>query len=156
MDSKSRSGCMWAKGQSDLVPAGDLCALPLPLSLSLSLSLSSFGQRVQIRGIHLVTSQLGRKAYEAEMGGVSKARAKAKSRLRQVRGQKASHFVLARGLYCSCPVPERLVWKREAGPEAAGRNTTCNRGIAASLRFFIVFLPIDGWNGCKWMQCVHI
>ncbi|CAE6932564.1 ZSWIM7 [Symbiodinium microadriaticum] len=45
---------------------------------------------VDSKSIHLVTSQLGRKAYE-------------------VRGQKASHFVLARGLYCSCPYFGRRV-----------------------------------------------
>ncbi|CAE7211696.1 ZSWIM7 [Symbiodinium natans] len=45
---------------------------------------------VDSKSIHLVTSQMGRKAFE-------------------VRGQKASHFVLAKGLYCSCPYFGRRV-----------------------------------------------
>ncbi|CAE7312861.1 ZSWIM7 [Symbiodinium sp. CCMP2592] len=45
---------------------------------------------VDSKSLHVVTSQMGRKAYE-------------------VRGQKASHFVLARGLYCSCPYFGRRV-----------------------------------------------
>ena len=86
----------------------------------------------------MVTSQMGRKAYEAESGRMWRTvgECKAWNQL-QVRGQKASHFVLARGLYCSCPVL-MLVWAKW-GPETAGRNTTCTTELP-SFCLFIAFL----------------
>ena len=94
----------------------------------------------------MVTSQMGRKAYEAESGRMWRTvgECKAWNQL-QVRGQKASHFVLARGLYCSCPVL-MLVWAKW-GPETAGRNNNMHHRIAELLFVHRV---------SALMQCVQI